>query len=374
MKNLIEKLKMFLYKNTNLNNTNGITLIALVITIIVLLILAGVTISTLMGDNGILTKANEAKIETENSQNTEIEKLNNIEDEITNITGVNWEEAFKTATKHPDQQYSTAIGLGTNGKVVNMDLWEFTLLEDDTYGLNTLENLNTDVSSGVTSGYKGKFTETGQIEGTIPQYISEDNGKTYKEVTDLKWLFFNCTEMKVAPKIPSTVKKINYTFRDCTSLINTPLIPNNVEEMDRSFQGCINLENITNLPNNVVNLSYTFNDCKKLTTIPYIPSKVENMHCTFLNCTNINTVNIVIPESVTNMQRTFYRCENLSGTIEINANLNGTIINDETDYVAMFNYAAINTDCKIILSGTCNMLNNIISQAGNPNIILKESN
>ena len=35
---------------------NGITLIALVITIIVLLILAGVTIATLTGDNGILTR------------------------------------------------------------------------------------------------------------------------------------------------------------------------------------------------------------------------------------------------------------------------------------------------------------------------------
>ena len=42
----------------------GITLIALVITIIVLLILAGVTITTLTGDNGILTKATEAKEET----------------------------------------------------------------------------------------------------------------------------------------------------------------------------------------------------------------------------------------------------------------------------------------------------------------------
>ena len=39
----------------------GITLIALVITIIVLLILAGVTIAALSGDNGILTKAKEAK-------------------------------------------------------------------------------------------------------------------------------------------------------------------------------------------------------------------------------------------------------------------------------------------------------------------------
>ena len=39
----------------------GVTLIALVITIIVLLILAGVTIATLTGDNGILTKAQAQK-------------------------------------------------------------------------------------------------------------------------------------------------------------------------------------------------------------------------------------------------------------------------------------------------------------------------
>ncbi len=42
----------------------GITLIALVITIIVLLILAGITIATLTGENGILGKANTAKQET----------------------------------------------------------------------------------------------------------------------------------------------------------------------------------------------------------------------------------------------------------------------------------------------------------------------
>jgi len=43
----------------------GITLIVLVITIIVLLILAGVAIATLTGDNGILTKAAQAKKDTE---------------------------------------------------------------------------------------------------------------------------------------------------------------------------------------------------------------------------------------------------------------------------------------------------------------------
>ena len=52
----------------------GITLIALVITIIVLLILAGVTIATLTGDNGILTKAQNAK--EKNAQKTVEEQIN----------------------------------------------------------------------------------------------------------------------------------------------------------------------------------------------------------------------------------------------------------------------------------------------------------
>ena len=47
------------------NHEKGITLIALIITIIVLLILAGITISLLTGENGLLTKANESKIITD---------------------------------------------------------------------------------------------------------------------------------------------------------------------------------------------------------------------------------------------------------------------------------------------------------------------
>ena len=50
-------------KKENNLNTKGITLIALVITIIVLLILAGVSIAMLTGQNGILTQANKSKIE-----------------------------------------------------------------------------------------------------------------------------------------------------------------------------------------------------------------------------------------------------------------------------------------------------------------------
>ncbi|MFR2534890.1 MAG: hypothetical protein ACLS95_06670 [Clostridia bacterium] len=40
---------------------SGITLVALVVTVIILIILAGISINTLMGDNGIITKAKQAK-------------------------------------------------------------------------------------------------------------------------------------------------------------------------------------------------------------------------------------------------------------------------------------------------------------------------
>ena len=62
-------------KKQKLKEGKGITLIALVITIIVLLILAGVTIATLTGDNGILKKAGDAKTQTEQAKEDENLKI-----------------------------------------------------------------------------------------------------------------------------------------------------------------------------------------------------------------------------------------------------------------------------------------------------------
>lgn len=58
-------------------NQKGITLVALVITIIVLLILAGVTISLVLGNNGLIDRAKQAKTETTNATNKEYEEMQN---------------------------------------------------------------------------------------------------------------------------------------------------------------------------------------------------------------------------------------------------------------------------------------------------------
>ena len=62
----------------------GITLIALVITIVVLLILAGVSIAMLTGENGILKQAQTAKNETKDSQQEEQNRLIGYENYINN--------------------------------------------------------------------------------------------------------------------------------------------------------------------------------------------------------------------------------------------------------------------------------------------------
>ena len=74
-------------KNTRLKeikkSSKGITLIALVITIIVLLILAGVSIAMLTGDNGIITQAKLAKEKTEEAKIREEQQIDSLLNRIT---------------------------------------------------------------------------------------------------------------------------------------------------------------------------------------------------------------------------------------------------------------------------------------------------
>lgn len=82
-----KKLKQKVISKNTKKSMKGITLIALVITIIVLLILAGVTIATLTGDNGILTRAQDAQNKTEQAKQDEQETLDDYELYIKEATG-----------------------------------------------------------------------------------------------------------------------------------------------------------------------------------------------------------------------------------------------------------------------------------------------
>ena len=68
-------------------NQNGVTMVALVITIIVLLILAGVTLNMVIGENGIFGKANFSSFVTEYSSVKEQLELSIVNQQIENNTG-----------------------------------------------------------------------------------------------------------------------------------------------------------------------------------------------------------------------------------------------------------------------------------------------
>jgi len=73
-------------KGARLVSTRGITLIALVFTIVILIILAGVAISLSLGENGIFSKALQAKQQYVNEQAKEETEIAKITNEIDTFT------------------------------------------------------------------------------------------------------------------------------------------------------------------------------------------------------------------------------------------------------------------------------------------------
>jgi len=98
-----------------MKNQKGITLIALVITIIVLLILAGVTIAMLTGENGILNKATGAVSDTEKATAEEAIKME-VYNNIATNEGTFDLNTFTSITTNSDYEY--AVGDANESKRV----------------------------------------------------------------------------------------------------------------------------------------------------------------------------------------------------------------------------------------------------------------
>ena len=123
------------------NKERGITLIALVVTIIVLIILAGVSIAMLVGENGIITQAQKAKEDTELAEKQEKEDMAKLETEMNEaITGIEVEQVT-------DENPGVLEGSGT---------------DTNPYTINSIEDLvffANDVTQGNT--YEGEYVKLG---------------------------------------------------------------------------------------------------------------------------------------------------------------------------------------------------------------------
>ncbi len=131
----------------------GITLIALVITIIILLILAGVTLTTALGQNGLFERAKYAGEKYKESEADEAEKLGDVEKEIDKIV---------------DGQDPTEEGKGPNGKVL------VTTLKTTNHGKEEAEDR---LGNPVTVPGEFKVVEGETVEDGI--VIEDDEGNQF---------------------------------------------------------------------------------------------------------------------------------------------------------------------------------------------------
>lgn len=143
----------------------GITIIALIVTIIVLLILAGVSITFLVGDNGILEKAQSAKVESEKAK--EIEKMNlKIQSVIASKNGVAKLTDLNEFVNSSSGNYDNEITLNRviiesdTKAILKMDGYAFTI--NDSLKTVEMNNVNTediylykkgDLCTSVTDGW-----------------------------------------------------------------------------------------------------------------------------------------------------------------------------------------------------------------------------
>ena len=185
-KNKLKKGEFFMPKMIKNNKENeekditkkqtGITLIALVITIIVLLILAGVSIATLTGNNGILTQANQAK-ENNNSaaakEKVQVEALGSI-DKSGKFNESTFEENVTKNIK------GSTVKKSGNSLIVTVDGYDVTV--DATTGEVTGvakangETPSASVQPGieVSKTVKDNYTDTNKEKATIPAGFTVD--------------------------------------------------------------------------------------------------------------------------------------------------------------------------------------------------------
>ena len=103
------------------NRQKGITLIALVVTITVLIILVTVSINTVLGDNGIIGRAQKAKDSYQNNQKTEDEQMAVLANEMAQYDKTG-NEGIIDKTKSYVGYYADVDGDGTVDGVIYADL------------------------------------------------------------------------------------------------------------------------------------------------------------------------------------------------------------------------------------------------------------
>ena len=325
----MKKPRMYLRKLSK--NQEGITLIALVITIIVLLILAGVTIATLTGENGLLERAEEARNQTEEGALEEEVQLKMTEKETDKHFGEERElieylneiqdatvEEMATGDGYYVKRGNATVTVYKDGEVIEgkVDIWDGTSSEVPEikefewyiYNCNQLKFFADCVNNGgvLTEGQKTMVAEKGyaqdiSITGETIVYLMADLdlGARQEEGTLTRGTAWTPIGKTSTSKFNGTLEGNNYSIRG--------VYINQTENCVGFFGYARNLKNVTiknsyilggNCVGGLVGNALTIENChnKNTTVIQQegnyyvIGGIVGQVQKSIKNCSNTGTV------------------------------------------------------------------------------------
>ncbi len=152
-----------------IKTNNGITLVALVITIIILLILATISIQSLT-NTGLFKKANEAKEKTQNAAENQAKTINEYEDELNKYISGAVKEPFKGKTVIDAIQYADVLNKNDNTEL------------QDAYGNKIVVPAGFKITNDATTVDKGIVIEDSTSATTAgSQFVWIPVGKIYTD-------------------------------------------------------------------------------------------------------------------------------------------------------------------------------------------------
>ena len=162
-----------------LKNKKGITLVALVITIVVLLILAGVSINLVLGNNGIIAKAKDAETKSAEASQNDLKGMNGLVSEMEGtLNGNSGKTELETEPYLPSDDFhydtSTSVDTGLVIKDASGNEYVWVVVPKSLYN-NTVYNSNN-------AKKPSSSTDYANIEYCLQQYTAiYRNGTSYSD-------------------------------------------------------------------------------------------------------------------------------------------------------------------------------------------------
>ena len=228
----------------------GITIVALIVTIIVLLILAGVTLATLSGDNGILTKAKTAKEEYKKAQYEEAINFAKLQahteqgkykidaeaflKRVREILQKN--ELFKDARKPEENAEAWRIENKIDGDdnkwkltIITAEDWDYYVTEENTKYIGIEEEIKTVIDKDIAFSYDDRWTQ-GPIIVTIEKVKPKEHEEYQIEYSFDKKTWRNYTTT------PVPIDKNQYIYAILTDKgtnVTKPIAQAEITKIDR---------------------------------------------------------------------------------------------------------------------------------------------